>query len=291
MARDTLRTPVVPKAAATLVLVRDGRGGPEVLLLKRHGLSDVLGEAHVFPGGKVDPGDISDAALGLLEEPPAELCHRLGEPDCGDRLAAALFVAAIREAVEESSILMAVDPQPATCEAALAQLRSGTPFLSVLENLGITLATSQLAPWSRWVTPDSPQLQVKRFDARFFVARAPNDAMALHDGHETTEAVWMTPRRALERNWEREISLAPPQIMTLAHMARLQDVDGILADARKRLPYLIEPAVIETPAGMSLCYPGDPSHPVAQRRMPGPLRLAIRDKRYEPEDGLDAFFR
>lgn len=290
MEQVTDSTPVVPKAAATLVLVRDGASGPEVLLLKRHGLSDVLGEAHVFPGGKVDSGDISDAALALLEEPPRALSRRLGEPDCDDRLAAALFVAAIREAVEESSILMAVDPSPGQCEEALAQLRAGRPFLGVLEYLRITLATSQLAPWSRWVTPNSPQLQAKRFDARFFVARAPTEAIALHDGHETTEAVWMTPRLALERNWRREISLAPPQIMTLAHMARHVDVQGILDDARQRVPYLIEPAVVKTPVGMSLCYPGDPSHPVAQRRMPGPLRLAIRDKRYEPEEGFDAFF-
>lgn len=282
---------VVPKAAATLVLVRDSAAGPEVLMLKRHGLSDVLGEAHVFPGGKVDAGDISDPVLALLEESPEVLRQRLGEAACDERTAAAMFVAAIREAVEESSILMALNADAAQVEAGLARLRAGTPFVQMLEDLRITLATSQLVPWSRWITPNSPQMQRKRFDARFFVARAPADAAALHDGHETTEAVWMNARQALERNWAREISLAPPQIMTLVHLARHADVASILQDARARSPYLIEPHVVPTPEGMRLCYPGDPLHPVREQAMPGPLRLVIRDQRYEPEEGFDAFFR
>lgn len=289
---QTTTTPVVvPKAAATLILVRDGARGPEVLMLKRHGLSDVLGEAHVFPGGKVDAADVSDQALALMEESPDTLCRRLAEPECDQRLAAALFFAAIREAIEESSILMAVDATLAQREQALAQVRGGAPFQQVLEALRITLATSQLVPWSRWITPVASTLQVKRFDARFFVARAPTEAVALHDGHETTEAVWMTARDALERNWQREISLAPPQIMTLLHMARHGDVEAILQDARQRAPFLIEPLVLKTEQGVNLCFPGDASHPVSERRMPGPMRLTIRDKRYEPEGGFDALFQ
>lgn len=283
--------PVVPKPAATLVLVRDGAQGAEVLMLKRHGLSDVLGEAHVFPGGKVDAGDLSDAAMALLDETPAALQARLADSACDERVAAGLFVAAIREAFEESSILMAAGATPRQVQDAAADVRSGENFVELMTRLGIRLATSQLVPWSRWVTPAAPQLQAKRFDARFFVARVPPDAVAQHDGHETTEAVWLTSRRALERNWKREISLAPPQIMTLVHMARLGDVRGILEDARNRPPYLIEPVVLQTPEGVRLCYPGDPAHPVAERRMPGPLRLAMREKRYEPLEGFEDFFQ
>src|SRR5689334_10571751 len=85
-----------PRAAATLILLRDGAGGPEVLMLKRHGLSDAFGEAFVFPGGKVDAADgVLDAAL--LDEPPASLHARLAEPDVDAAAAAGMFVAAIRE--------------------------------------------------------------------------------------------------------------------------------------------------------------------------------------------------
>ena len=43
--------------SATVVLLRDAADGLEVFLLRRHGQSDVLGGAYVFPGGKVDPED------------------------------------------------------------------------------------------------------------------------------------------------------------------------------------------------------------------------------------------
>ena len=46
-----------PRPAATVVMLRDTVDGMEVFLLKRHGLSDVLGGAYVFPGGKVDASD------------------------------------------------------------------------------------------------------------------------------------------------------------------------------------------------------------------------------------------
>jgi hypothetical protein len=84
--------------------------------------------------------------------------------------------------------------------------------------------------------------------------------------------------------------MAAPQIMTLAHIARHESVAGILGEARQRKPLLIEPHVLTTAEGLTICYPGDEAHPIAERAMPGPLRLTIRSGRYEPEQGFDAFF-
>ena len=53
------------RAASTLILLRDAADGVEVLMLKRHGLSETLGGAFVFPGGKVDA---EDAARGVDEK-------------------------------------------------------------------------------------------------------------------------------------------------------------------------------------------------------------------------------
>ena len=58
---DVVTTP--PRPAATVMLLRDAPGGLEVFLVRRHGLSDVLGGAYVFPGGKVDREDADDRAL------------------------------------------------------------------------------------------------------------------------------------------------------------------------------------------------------------------------------------
>src|SRR6478609_12170520 len=98
---DPIATPAAP--SATVVMLRDGAQGLEVFLLKRHGLSDVLGGAYVFPGGKVDREDAE--WLDRLDEPPASLHGRLGEPELSVDDAATLYVAAVREAFEETGAL------------------------------------------------------------------------------------------------------------------------------------------------------------------------------------------
>jgi 8-oxo-dGTP pyrophosphatase MutT (NUDIX family) len=278
-----------PRPAATLVLLRDSSAGAEVLLLKRHGLSDVLGEAFVFPGGKLDRADCElDAAL-FLDASPAALEGRLGESGCDQATAVGLFVAAIREACEESGILMASGVSDAQREEVTSRLRAGAPFGQTIAKHDVRLAASEVLAWSRWITPVS-SLQARRYDTRFFVARAPPDALARHDGRETTEAVWLRPRDALERYAARAIQLAPPQIMTLAQLTRYGDVASILDEARRRPPFLVEPEVHSIAEGMVLCFPGDVFHSLRERVMPGPSRLIVRDKRYEPEEGFGALF-
>lgn len=49
-----------PKPSATIVVVREGPEGPEVLLLKRSPDLAHMPDAWVFPGGKVDPDDVGD---------------------------------------------------------------------------------------------------------------------------------------------------------------------------------------------------------------------------------------
>ena len=65
--------PETPRAAATVVLLRDGPTGLEVFLVQRHGASDVLGGAHVFPGGKVDHTDALLAPAQYLDQPVARV--------------------------------------------------------------------------------------------------------------------------------------------------------------------------------------------------------------------------
>ena len=64
---DIVTTP--PRPAATVVLLRDASAGLEVFLMKRHGLSDVLGGAYVFPGGKVDAADAALDPVAHLDQP------------------------------------------------------------------------------------------------------------------------------------------------------------------------------------------------------------------------------
>jgi 8-oxo-dGTP pyrophosphatase MutT (NUDIX family) len=188
---DLVLTPPVP--SATVMVLRDAPDGLQVLLMRRHAKSGVLGGVHVFPGGKLDPCDHA----ALPDPLPAEQRRAaLAEPDLDLATAAALYRAAVRETFEEC---------------------------------GLRLDPASLWPWSRWITPRQPSVTNKRFDTRFFVAPAPAGQLAVHDNHEATEAVWLSPREGLRRYWDGEIDLAPPQIMSLTHRNQRFEPEGGLA--------------------------------------------------------------
>jgi 8-oxo-dGTP pyrophosphatase MutT (NUDIX family) len=285
---DPVTTPVRP--AATVVMLRDGDAGLEVFLLKRHGLADVLGGAYVFPGGKVDAADAQLDMLRHLDTAPEGLPARLNEAAIDPLTAAGLHVAAIREAFEESGVLFAEAATADVARRANALLREGRAFADVLLQLQLRLGASRLLPWSRWITPVMPTVMNKRFDTRFFVAAAPEGQVAAHNDHESTEGVWIAPRTALERYWARQIELAPPQIMSLAHLSRHGNVRSVLDAARLRPPPVIQPEPFDENGLRTICYPGDERHSVRERALPGPTRLTYRDKRFEPAGGLDALF-
>ena len=285
---EIIHTP--PRDAATVIILRDSPGGLEVFLVKRHGLSDVLGGAYVFPGGKRDDSDAQlDESLNL-DQSASQLHAALAEPELAPQIAKGLFVAALREAFEECGVLFAQGAAQAECDAMARQLKDGRMFNLALAEAHIRLHTLALAPWSRWVTPKMPSISSKRFDTRFFVAALPADQTASHDNVETTQSVWLKPREALQQYWRRDIELAPPQIMTLAQLSRFANVATVLAAARSAPPALIAPEPFDEGGERVLTYPGDAWHSVATRAMPGPTRLRYRNKRFEPEQGFEALF-
>jgi 8-oxo-dGTP pyrophosphatase MutT (NUDIX family) len=259
-------------------------------LLKRHGLSDVLGGAYVFPGGKLDLADSELDMPAHLDQSAVDLHAALFEPATDALTAAALHVAAVREAFEESGILFAHGATAADAARATALLRTGRAFDEVLAEMGLRLHTRSLVPWARWITPKVPTVTNKRFDTRFFIAELPADQIAHHDNIEATASVWLTPRMALTQYRDGDIELAPPQIMSLAHLSRYEDVITAMTAARSRPPPLIEPEPFMHEGGRVICYPGDERHSITQRALPGPTRLRYVNKRFEPVDGFDTLF-
>ncbi len=250
----------------------------------------MLGGAFVFPGGKVDGRDAELDMAAHLDQPPGELHAALNEPDIDVLTAAGLYVAAMREVFEESGILFAQGVTHEHAVRATTLLREGQAFDEMLARMQLRLQTSSLAPWSRWITPVVPSVTNKRFDTRFFVAAVPAGQTAVHDNHEATESAWLKPRAALEQYRDGHIVLAPPQIMTLAHLTRFGDVQQAMADARSRKPPVIQPEPFEQEGVRAVCYPGDERHPIRERAMPGPTRLGYRNKRFEPVDGFESLF-
>ena len=292
--RELVTTPLRP--AATVVMLRDATGGLEVFLMKRHSRSDVLGGAYVFPGGKVDAADAELDTLVYMDQPLHALHDSLNETDIQEATAGGLYVAALREAFEESGVLFAHDssaahPSPLDWHArAAALLAEGLAFNEILVRLRLRLQTRSVVPWVRWITPTAPSVMNKRFDTRFFVAAVPVGQVARHDDHETTESIWLSPRTALEQYWAGAIELAPPQIMSLAHLARHADVDSVMSQARSQRPPVIRPEPFDQDGGRIICYPGDERHAVREQALPGPTRLYYRNKRFEPVNGFDGLF-
>ncbi len=271
-----------PRDAATVVILRDGAHGLEVFLVKRHGLSDVLGGAYVFPGGKLDAADCAPDTHRHLDQDRAQLHAALGEPGTAPELASGLFVAALRETYEEAGVLFA--------HGADAHTGAAADFHARVLSGSMRLQTQAVHPWSRWITPRMPSVTNKRFDTRFFIAVLPPGQKAAHDNVEATESAWLRPRAALEQYWAREIELAPPQIMSLAHLARYSTAAEAMAQARSQLPPLIMPEAFQENDERIICYPGHPRHPVPARALPGPLQLFWRNKRFEPAGGFEALF-
>jgi 8-oxo-dGTP pyrophosphatase MutT (NUDIX family) len=284
MELNTTRIDGPAAPSATVVLLRDAGADLEVFLLRRHAQSDVLGGAYVFPGGKADPEDLAWAQR--LDREPGALHAALGEPELAPEAAAALFVTAIREVFEETGVLFA-DVTPAHAREAWAALRRGPRFDELFEGTGLRLHTASLQPWSRWITPTLGSVVRKRFDTRFFVATVPAGQEPGHDTHEATESLWLAPRAALRQYWNGQIEMAPPQIMSLTHLARHRSVASVLAAAAARRPPCIRPEPRDVDGVRVLCYPGDPWHSAREQLLPGPTRLSWRNKRFEPDLGLD----
>lgn len=275
--------------AASLVLLRDGADSLEVLLLRRHADTRVLGGVYVFPGGKLDPADCSPDALASLDLDVEQLLARFQEPALSPEKAAGLHIAALRETMEEAGLLLAEGADPEARQALAARQAAGESLADAMAALGLRWQASAILPWSRWVTPDHPT-SGPRFDTRFFLARLPEGQQARYDGFEATEAVWIRPRQALERHAAHEIELVPPQLMSLVQLCRHASVDSAWNEAMTGRQPHVQPEAHEVDDGRILCYPGDPLHSVRERALHGPTRLRCVGRRFEPIGGFDTWF-
>ncbi len=250
----------LPRDAATVVLLREGaaagRRGVEVYLVKRSRMVDFMAGAHVFPGGRLDKDDSSASARALLSADSAQLRERLGEA-LEAAHAAGLFVAAVRETFEEAGLLLGRLAAGWNRDDARRAAGSGALFATLVESID----AHALVPWVRWVTPE---ISPKRFDARFFLARAPEGQEPRVDGREAVEGLWISPQEALERWEEGAMLLAPATAKSIEMLAAYATVDAALAAAARRPPPVSMPVVWnDRESGRAyISLPGDPRHPL-----------------------------
>ncbi|MEO5974453.1 MAG: NUDIX hydrolase [Ilumatobacteraceae bacterium] len=227
------------RPASTVMLIRDRITADfEVFMLQRTLSASFAKGMYVFPGGRVDVGD----SASDLEA----LCDGLGDEQASDLLQVpvgglAFWVAAIRECFEEAGVLLARhassqeilrfdDPDVvARFAKARQQIYDGTLTLTQLclrENLH--LVTDSIHYVSHWITPIG---ESRRFDTRFFVARAPQAQEPLHDDGETIASLWISPGEALLRRERGELAMIPPTIKNLEFLAARQSTTDVLTAA------------------------------------------------------------
>ncbi len=235
-----------PLPAATILLLRDSPGGLEVFMVKRHHQIDFVAGALVFPGGRVDKGD-SHPDLAEYSD---------GGKDWSEVMRA-IGAAAIREAFEESGILLARDRktgQHVTTERLLEldpyrkQLdKREIGLIEVLKKERLNLALDDLIHFAHWITPEN---MPKRFDTHFFLAKSPIGHAGSHDGRESVDSIWITPGGAIadRKKW----NVIFPTKCNLMKLDESKTVDAALAKARASKPLPVTPWLEQGPNGQIL---------------------------------------
>jgi recombination protein RecT len=207
------RDPVVPRPAATVLLLRDAPGGLELLMTRRSASASFAPGAYVFPGGAIDAADAQ--AHDLAERRPSQ-----------DDLRLTQAIAAIRESFEELGVLLArhTDGRAATPQD-VARLDRHQPFFDQCRAHGLRLAAGEVYVLAHWTTDrDLP----RRFEVPFLVARMPAAQVPVPDEAEQFEPAWVRPADALARHRDGGFFMIFPTIRTLERLAQFDTTDAVL---------------------------------------------------------------
>lgn len=258
---------LVPRDAATVMLLRDGPDGVEVFMMRRTLNAAFVGGFYVFPGGAVDAADrapeVEASCIGLTD---ADASEQLSIPSGG----LAFWVAAVRECFEEAGVLLAAGPDGQLVhfaddrsehrfEAYRRVVHSGERrLIDICADEGLRLAVGDIEYVSHWITPAG---EPRRFDTRFFVARAPVGQEPLHDDHETIASLWVRPVDALARQQVGELQMITPTISQLEYLSPFATTEEAMADAATiRHPPTVEPELLPKDDGFEVVMPGEPGY-------------------------------
>jgi 8-oxo-dGTP pyrophosphatase MutT (NUDIX family) len=257
---STINIPI-PIPSATILMLRDGPTGLETFMVVRHHQIDFASGALVFPGGKVDAGDY-------------DVRNYCDGADSANNNAVAMMVGAIREAFEECGILLAREKGSSTLVSGkrLGILeryrdplnRSEVSLIEFLEKEQLRLACDTLQHFAHWITPE---MLTKRFDTHFYLAVAPSDHLAIHDGHESVDSVWITPDNALKGNADGTYTIIFPTRVNLEMLGESSNVADALRAATDRNIVSILPWSEKRDDGTYICIPQDAGYVTTTEKM------------------------
>jgi 8-oxo-dGTP pyrophosphatase MutT (NUDIX family) len=149
------------------------------------------------------------------------------------------------------------------------------------EEANVTITVDDLYPFAHWVTPE---IETRRYDTRFFLARMPHGQDARHDEGETTALEWLSPAAAIGRFERRELLLPPPTWTSIRQLASRTSIDDAIEWTRHRKIARIMPGFRKSESEFMLMLPGDPLMPaIADWEVPEETRFVLEDgARWQP---------
>ena len=151
----------------------------------------------------------------------------------------------------------------------------------LMEEANVTVAPADLSPLAHWVTPE---IEIRRYDTRFFLARMPDGQDPRHDNGEMTALEWLSPKQAIAKFERREMLLPPPTWTTIRQLEKLASIDEVFAWAQARKVVRVMPGFIKTDTVTMLTLPGDPLFPaIPDWEVPEETRFVLEDgARWQP---------
>lgn len=237
--------------AATIVIFRrDPAGGAaQILLVERNASLKFAGGATVFPGGKVDAADMALAA-------------RIAEADGADLEDLAARVAAVRETLEETGLVVGIegDVDGAIAARARRMLLEIEDLARVLDAFGWKLAPERLVPFARWW----PKHRTERiFDTRFYLADLGTGAVDIEvDATENRHMFWASAQEALDMAEQGKIKIIFPTRRNLERLAQFASFEETRDHARTTPVDTISPFIEERGGGHWLMIPDGLGYPI-----------------------------
>jgi 8-oxo-dGTP pyrophosphatase MutT (NUDIX family) len=254
---------VRPKDATTVILLREAteldKGNFEILMVLRNQKSKFVPGSHVFPGGCLDREDslpeMEHFCTGIDQKKARVMLPDMSSPD----RALGVWIAGIRETFEEVGLLMAYHVDNTlvsfSSDHLLERFRSYRQRLqkgeislkTILLNEELKLATDRLHYFSHWITPELLPL---RYDVRFFIAEAPPNQVAMHDGIELTSHMWITPKQALDAFNRNRLDMVVPTLVTVEELAGYTSIAHAIEATRRKEIRAILTVMIEEAEGI-----------------------------------------
>jgi 8-oxo-dGTP pyrophosphatase MutT (NUDIX family) len=233
-------------------------------------------DRYVYPGGRVEKQDWDAAELVNFKAPSR--CRSVED---------AIYIAAIRETLEESGLLLGLGKNPKAqldTETLREGLNNGNVSIETfLRDRHLCIRDNSLEFFAHWVTPTQED---KRYNTYFFIGAIDGQQRAFEDEIETFDGIWLTPDAALDGNTDGELMLAPPTLVTLLQLQTFDSRDEALSEFRDQNPSPIVPELRRDEGGVSVILPThedyDGPHPLDEGQTPG----VIGDTLYMEKPGL-----